>query len=267
VTAIGAALAAVSVTALLVALRPTSTVARRLELIAPAHRRRIPGWVAVPEIQLRHAGFVGDPGLFVTLKVASALACAVSAALATLLVPLGPAMPAVAAYVGFIAPTLVVDRRASARRADAEREVTVLVERLEALAAAGRPPETALAALVQRPTGAEILDGALRRTADAYALGAPLFRTLASAAREDGLVCLAAVADDLERARDLGAGSIGVIRERRGSLRAAERARTLEAAAQVEGKLMLILVLCYLPALVLLVIAPLFLGLLEGLLA
>src|SRR5207302_851422 len=48
-------------------------------------------------------------------------------------------------------------------------------------------------------------------------------------------------------------------------LRASERARALDAAGRVEGRLMLVLVLCYLPALMLLVVIPLFVGLLDGL--
>jgi len=56
-----------------------------------------------------------------------------------------------------------------------------------------------------------------------------------------------------------------VIRERRVALRTVERSRRLEAASQVEGRLMLVLVLCYLPALMALVVIPLFIGLLEGL--
>lgn len=228
-------------------------------------RDRAPRWRALPETQLRHAGVAIDPERFLGVKIAAALAGALAASAASLIVPLGPAVAALAAYAGFVAPSLVVDRRAAARRASAEREATVLVERLEALVAAGRPPETALALLVRRPTGSALLDRALRLTGAAYALGAPLFRTLAAHARAEGLGACAALAEDLERARDLGTGSLGVIRERRASLRAAERARSLEAAAQVEGKLMLTLVLCYLPALILLVVIPLFIGLLEGL--
>lgn len=223
-------------------------------------------WRAVPETQLRHAGLAIDPDRFLGLKIASALGAALAASTASLLVPIGPAVAVLAAYAGFVAPSVIVDHRAATRRAAAEREVAVLVERLEALVAAGRPPETALALLVRRPTGAALLDGTLGRTAEAYALGAPLFRTLAAHARADGLATCVAVAEELERARDLGTASIGVIRDRRASGRAAQRARSLEAAAQVEGKLMLTLVLCYLPALVLLVVIPLFLGLLEGLL-
>lgn len=262
---IGAVLAAVAVAAGLLGLRTGSPIARRLAAIAPAGpvaRRR---WQGTSEIDLHHAGVPIGMERFVALRIACSIAASLLAAVTTLVAPIGPAAVAVAAYAGYLVPALVIDRRAAASRSAAERQVAVLVERLEGLTSAGRPPETALALLLRRRTGAALLDGVLRRSADAYDLGAPIFRTLAAHARADGLVTCAAIADELERARDLGAGSLSVIRERRGSLRAAQRARSLAVAAQVEGKLMLILVLCYLPALIVLVVIPLFVGLLDGL--
>ncbi|MDP9321260.1 MAG: hypothetical protein M3P16_09220, partial [Chloroflexota bacterium] len=114
-------------------------------------------------------------------------------------------------------------------------------------------------------TSSAILDQALHQATDAYALGAPLFRSLGAAAQAEGIGTLLTLATALERSRDLGRGSIAVIRDARDAARAAERAESLEAAAKVEGKLMLTLVLCYLPALMLLVVIPLFLTLLDGL--
>jgi hypothetical protein len=51
----------------------------------------------------------------------------------------------------------------------------------------------------------------------------------------------------------------------REELRSAARERWLQSASHVEGKMTLILTLCYLPALVLLVVIPLFVTLLAGL--
>ncbi|MDP9266054.1 MAG: hypothetical protein M3O91_08080, partial [Chloroflexota bacterium] len=150
-------------------------------------------------------------------------------------------------------------------RVAAERAVASLVERTEALVAAGRPAATALATLASRATGVTLLDTALSLAATDYALGAPLFRSLAVRSDDAGLPTLAALARELDRSRDLGRGSLGAIVQVRDGLRATERNRVLEAASRVEGRLMLVLVLCYLPALMLLVVVPLFLGLLDGL--
>jgi hypothetical protein len=264
--AVGALLACVAAFAAVLALRRGSRIGRRLAIIAPDVTRP-PRWRSVAEIDLRHAAVPLGMDRVGALRICAALAAAVAGAFAALVVPVGPVAIAAAAYGGFIAPSVWIGSRAAARRREAERAVTALVERTHALVAAGRPPETALAILMARPSGSVLLDAVLRRAADAYALGAPIFRTLAASARDDGLASCAAFADELDRARDLGRGSLAVIRERRDALRASERARAIEAASGVEGKLMLIMVLCYLPALVVLVVIPLFLGLLEGLFA
>jgi pilus assembly protein TadC len=179
--------------------------------------------------------------------------------------PVGPVVVVAAGYVGFILPTLRVDRAAAHRRSAAAHAVVTLVEWVEALVASGRPIETAFVAVAGRGVGAGLIDDALAASARSYALGAPLFPALAREAGAVGLPGLAAIASDLERARDLGRGALVVLRDHRDRLRASERAGKLDAAGRVEGRLMLVLVLCYLPALMLLVVIPLFLGLLDGL--
>ena len=261
---VGAALASLAALCAVLSLRRASRIGRRLEIIAPAARPKA-RWRSVADLDLRHSGLDLGMDRVGALRVGSTLGAALASAVLSLIIPIGPLAIGAAAYAGFIAPSLWIGSRAAARRREAERAVGVLVERLHALVAAGRPPETALALLMSRPTGSILLDATLRRAAQAYALGAPIFRTLAAHARDDGLGLCAQVADELDRARDLGRGSLGVIRERRDAMRAAERARRIEAASGVEGKLMLVLVLCYLPALVVLVVVPLFIGLLEGL--
>lgn len=264
---IGAALAGLAAAALILAVRSPSLVGRYLELISPDRSRGSTRWRPLSERDLWQAGIRIAPDRFVALKALACLGAVLVAAVVSLAGPIGPVLVPLAGYGGWVGPSLVVSGRAGRRRAEAERAVIVLIERLEALMAAGRPAETGLALLIGRPSGSVLLDATLARVREAYTLGAPLFRTLAYHAREDGHPACAALGDDLERARDLGTGSVAILRERRASLRAAERGRSLEAAAQVEGKLMLVLVLCHLPALLLLVVIPLFLGLLEGLFA
>jgi Flp pilus assembly protein TadB len=201
----------------------------------------------------------------VRAKLVAALAGAALAAVLGVVAPVGPVVLIAAGYVGFILPTLRVDRAAARRQAEAERALVTLVEWAEALVASGRPVEGAFVAIAERGVGGGLVDGAVSAAARSYALGAPLFPALAREADSLGLHTLAAVSRDLERARDLGLGALVVIRDHRDRLRAAERARSLDAAGRVEGRLMLVLVLCYLPALMLLVVIPLFLSLLDGL--
>lgn len=201
----------------------------------------------------------------VRAKVVAALFGAALAAIIGLFAPTGPLVVVAAGYVGFILPTLHVDRAAARRRSGAAHALVTLVEWAEALVASGRPAESAFLGIAGNSTGAGLIDGALAAAARSYALGAPLFPALAHEAAAAELPALAAIANDLERSRDLGRGALVVLRDHRDRLRASERAASLDAAGRIEGRLMLVLVLCYLPALMLLVVIPLFLGLLDGL--
>jgi Flp pilus assembly protein TadB len=203
----------------------------------------------------------------VRAKVVCALLGAAVAAAIAAFAPIGPLVVVGAAYAGFIAPTVRVERLAALRRKEADDALVAMVEWAEALVASGRPMETAFVAIAERGVGAALMDRAIAAAARSYALGAPLFPALAHEAAAARLSALASIASDLERARDLGRGALVVLRDHRDRLRASERARSLDAAGRVEGRLMLVLVLCYLPALMLLVVIPLFLTLLDGLFA
>jgi Flp pilus assembly protein TadB len=214
---------------------------------------------------LAQSGLGWSEADLVRAKILAALAGGTLAAAISVFAPIGPLVVVAAAYAGFILPTLRVDRAAAHRRSEAEHSLVTLVEWAEALVASGRPVEAAVVAIAERGVGGPLVDGAVAAAARSYALGAPLFPALAREAAATGLPALAAIASDLERARDLGRGALVILRDHRDRLRASERAKSIDAAGRVEGRLMLVLVLCYLPALMLLVVIPLFLGLLDGL--
>lgn len=258
-------LVAISLTAFVLATRPRSPVRARLAQLAP--RAEVPGRVRallVPR-DLPQSGLGWTEADLLRAKIVLAFAGAAVTAALGLFAPIGPLAIAAAGYAGFIVPTACVDRAAASRRSEAEGALVTLVEWTEALVASGRPVESAFIAIAERGAGALLIDRALSAAARSYALGAPLFPALAREAAALGLTSLASVANDLERARDLGRGALVVLRDHRDRLRASERAGRLDVAGRVEGRLMLVLVLCYLPALMLLVVIPLFLGLLDGL--
>jgi Flp pilus assembly protein TadB len=264
---LGAVLVAITLAAAVLASRPRSAVGKRLARLAPRAQLpdRVRSFLITPD--LMQSGLGWTEAELVRAKIVLALIGVAVSAVVGLFLPIGPLVVAGAGYAGFIAPTLRVDRAAAARRAEADRALVALVEWAEALVASGRPIETAFVAIAERGMGGGLMDSAIAAAARSYALGAPLFGALAREAAGFGLVALATIASDLERARDLGRGALVVLRDHRDRLRASERARSLDAAGRVEGRLMLVLVLCYLPALMLLVVIPLFLGLLDGLFA
>jgi hypothetical protein len=113
--------------------------------------------------------------------------------------------------------------------------------------------------------GNGLLDSTVSLALRDYTLGVPMAAALGRHGRASALAGLVELAARMERARDLGRGVLPLLQDLRDELRAQERARCLAAASHVEGKLTLVLTLCYLPALALLVIIPLFLTLLTGL--
>ena len=191
---------------------------------------------------------------------ASLIGCVVGLALG-----LGVLAVPVSAFAGSAAASAWLDGRATSRRRDAERAIVTIVEWLHALVMSGRPLESAVARTEGVGSGSADLDAALRQACRDYALGVPMHHALARAANERGLRGLALLAERVARARELGRAALPILDDLRDELRAAERARLLERASQVDGKLTLVLTLCYLPALALLVIIPLFMTLLAGL--
>jgi Flp pilus assembly protein TadB len=214
---------------------------------------------------LKASGVAVSIEQLIAVKIALGLLGALLAAVIALVVPIGALVIAAAAYGGFILPSIVVERRAAGCRRDAESAIGSLVEWTHALVLSGRPVDSAVVALARRGMGASIVDEVLTRVADLYTLGAPLHVSLIRESREAALPSLTRLAERLERSRELGQGSINVLEDLREELRSAARERLLQSASQVEGKMTLILTLCYLPALVLLVVIPLFVTLLAGL--
>lgn len=265
---VGALAAAACVASLILAVTPRSRVAARLDLLRPSSVRLLSGFRATPLVApatLRASGLGIAAEHLVAAKIAAALLFALLAALLSLLVPIGAAVVAAAAYGGFVVPSVVVERRAASRRREAELAIASFVEWTHALVLSGRPVDSAVVSLSRRGTGARLVDDVLTRAADLYTLGAPLYVSLIRESTDAALVSLTRFAERLERSRELGHGSIGVLEDLRNELRSAARERLLASASQVEGKMTLILTLCYLPALALLVVIPLFVTLLAGL--
>ena len=264
----GAVAAAACVAFLILAAAPRSRVSARLNAIRPPTARAfavLRTFALIAPANLRAGGADITIEHLVAAKLALALVGALLAALVALVVPIGALVIVAAAYVGFILPSILVERRAARHRAEAERAIGSFVEWTHALVLSGRPVDSAILTLARRGTGARLVDDVLARVADLYTLGAPLHLSLI---RESSVVALGSMtrlAERLERSRELGHGSVTVLESVREELRSAARERVLASASQVEGKMTLILTLCYLPALALLVVIPLFVTLLAGL--
>jgi len=268
VSLIGATAAGLCTILIVLAVAPRSAVAARLDFLRPSGAHvfmRLRGLQLIEPATLTASGLGVAIEHVVAAKIALALVGALLAAVIALFLPIGVIVVIAAAYMGFILPSLVVQRQAALRRREAEAATASLVEWAHALVLSGRPVDSALLALARRGSGAPLVDEVLARVVDLYTLGAPLHVSLIREGTDVALASLVRLAERLERARELGAGSVGVLEDLREEMRSAARDRLVQSAAQVEGKMTLILTLCYLPALALLVVIPLFVTLLAGL--
>ena len=217
------------------------------------------GWHPVDADLLRLAGLerVAPADVGIAKLGAAAFAAVAAASLGVMPIAIAPL-----AFVAFVAPSEWLRRRAGTRRDEREAAVLPLVERLLALASAGFTLEQALARVAD---AASPLRPTLRAARAIAALGVSPFDALADRASHDGIASLAELARELARARRAGRSPLPALVDRRESVRLARRAARLEAAAGVDGALSLVLVAAYLPALLCLVVVPLFLGLLRSL--
>jgi Flp pilus assembly protein TadB len=227
-----------------------------------ARLRRLPllrEWRPVDEHALELAGLPG-------LAVADLALLKVGAAILAAVVALGLRMPAAlvgpVAFLAFVAPSEWVARRARAREDERAAALLPLLERLHVLAEAGITVEQAL---VHAAEAESALAPIVREAVSRARLGVPPFDALADVASRARCAGLEDIARELGRSRRAGRPMLPVLAERRELERMAWRARKLDAASRVDGALSLVLVVAYLPALLLLVVIPLFLGLLRSL--
>jgi pilus assembly protein TadC len=251
---------------IVLAVRRSSGVERRLQHVGMGVRddRAVARVVGRLVPMTRRADGAGADALAVT-KVAIALAGALLGVSIAAMTGWSAIVPAALGYAGFVLPSIVVERREAQARRDAARAAVSVVEWLHAIVGSGRPVEAALERVTGHASGSRLLDACLEQVRRDYTLGVPLHVALARNGAEARISAIVDLADRVERSRDLGRGVLRLLQDQRDELRAGERAAALEAASHVEGKLTLVLTLCYLPALALLVIIPLFLTLLSGL--
>lgn len=216
-------------------------------------------WRPADERALRLAGLtrvaVADLAL-------AKVGCGVAGIVFALAVGLPPVVALGLGFASFVLPSEIVARRARAAERSREEAVLPLVERLLALATAGFTIEQSLGRVAE---AASPLGPLLAESERRASLGVPAFDALADVSARENVSVLADLARDLARARRGGRPLLPVLAERRETLRLARRALRLEAASRVDGALSLVLVGAYLPALLLLVVIPLFLGLLAAL--
>ncbi|MEA2646653.1 MAG: tight adherence protein [Chloroflexota bacterium] len=216
--------------------------------------------------QLVEAGI--DPEAVTPEEVTTLKALAAVLALAACLLA-GAALPGalflapLAAWLAFIAPSVVIGRRRARRRAQVLAELPDLVGLLRAFINAQVPLEQALHLISRQVAEADpenILAGELRVALGDYGLGQTIDESLGAMADRLGIEQVRTLVTAIAQGKRLGTGMEMILRDQEMLVRMAQRNRATAAASQVSTRLMGVLVGVYLPEFVVLVMLPLFWG-------
>ncbi len=195
-------------------------------------------------------------GEFVRLQTLSAGLAAILAVLIFIdSSPIVVALLAIAAAAaGYRLPGLWISGRASAVAREIERGLPDMVDSLVLALDAGMDLEAALRRLVPRLRGAlrEEWDQVLAELAAGYSLTQSLERLQARSRSQEQ----AELVSLMQQSRRLGVRLSGALRERAGELRTTRRLRASEEAQRAPLKMMIPLVLFFLPALLVVFIGP-----------
>ena len=168
-----------------------------------------------------------------------------------------------AAWAAFVAPSLYIGRRRARRRAEVLGELPDLVGLLRAFTNASVPLEQALhlisGQLIQANPG-NILAAELSLALGQYGLGETIGTSLERMADRVGVDELRTLVAAIAQGKRLGTGMELILRDQELLVRMAQRNRATATASQISTRLMGVLVGVYLPEFVILVMLPLFWG-------
>ncbi len=166
-------------------------------------------------------------------------------------------LPVVAALAlapaGFLAPDLLLARRAARRRARMEAELPDLLDLLRVTIHAGLPVGRALGEVGRRHTG--LLAREWRVTAQELTLGVPRDEALARLARRCPAPAIATLTAALRRAQRHGSPLDTTLAAQAAEARAQRARRIRERAAKAAPKIQLVVALLLVPSVLLLVAA------------
>jgi tight adherence protein C len=199
--------------------------------------------------RLEAAGLDTPPGDVMAAKTGAALV----ALLATL--PLAAGLAPISAAAAFLAPDLLIRRRARARRLTIDAELGDVLDLLRVATAAGLSPGRALAEVGRRHPGT--LARELDRAARAAALGVPLAEALTALERRAPAPGVLPLVAALHRATRHGAPLGPTLAAQAAEARARTARRHTEAAARAAPQVQLVVALLLVPAVLLLVGAAL----------
>ena len=186
--------------------------------------------------------------------IASLVAVLASGALA--LVPLF-------VWVGYIAPARYLAQRRRRRQGSIQRELPQFVSMVRAFIVAGMPLERALHVLSANTQPDSILRQEIRLALGRYGLGSSIEQALLEIGPRTGIDDVATLVGALAQCKRIGGGLEPTLRDQELMARMNQQNRSTAQAASVSTKLLAVLGGIYLPQFVILIMVPLFWGIMQ----
>jgi hypothetical protein len=200
---------------------------------------------------------------FRALKLGGALVGTISGALIAFLLSGATVVLPLLAWAGYIAPSRVLSRKRQKRQQAIHRELPELVSMLRAFVVAGMPLERTLHLVSADSRAPGILREEIRAALGRYGLGASIEEALQELGRRTGSDEIALFVTALGQSKRIGTGLEQTLRDQELMVRLNQRNRSTAEAARVGTKLLGVLAGVYLPEFVMLIMIPLFWGIIQ----
>ena len=200
---------------------------------------------------------------FRVMRLMSALAGAVIACLLAVIASVGLALVPLLAWAGYIAPARVLAGRRRSRQDQVHRELPQLISMIRAFTVAGMPLERGLHLLSANTSPDSILKKEIRIALGRYGLGLSIEQALHEIGPRTGVDEVAMFVSALAQSKKAGSGLAATLRDQELMVRLSERNRATAQASSVSTKLLGVLGGIYLPEFVILIMIPLFWGIMQ----
>jgi tight adherence protein C len=167
------------------------------------------------------------------------------------------------AWAGYIAPVRYLALRRRRRQGAVHRELPQLVSMIRAFTVAGMPLERALHVLSANAQPDSVLRQEIRLALGRYGLGSNIEQALQEIGPRTGVDDVATFVGALAQSKRIGGGLEPTLRDQELMVRMNQRNRSTAQAAQVSTKLLAVLGGIYMPEFVILIMVPLFWGIMQ----
>jgi Flp pilus assembly protein TadB len=166
-------------------------------------------------------------------------------------------------WAGYVTPARYLARRRRRRQDALQRELPQLISILRAFTLAGMPLERTLHILSANSPSDNLLRGEIQRALGRYGLGLSIEQALEEVGSRTGVDDIAMFVGAVAQSKRIGSDLDATLRDQELMVRMNQRNRSTGQAAAVGTKLLAVLGGIYLPEFVILIVIPLFWGIMQ----